>query len=297
MDFYKLDRWFDQLSSTEQAEIKACHGPLEELPDRLIPEDHGKGLNAHLEAGMKRFKELEATGKPFFLARVSDCEVSAIGCGYLPKTPYPGGEKNMHKICGIDRDFIGYRQELLDAFQFAALLGVQQNWLPWKINTSVIFKLLGWPMPHPRAIDIHLPYKMLVDGSLFSFLRRKRVLLIGALAPRLAEAWKSPHFHRAYERFGPVNETVSVEAIATKKRGEGGGCWRDIENITKTVQTKEYDVALLSAGTPAKILAKRICSLGKTALDVGFVFDALLGDPERKDRPAMRDIQWPQGKF
>lgn len=297
LNFDKIEGWYPALPKERRDEIAAAVGPLDALPAKLLPEGHGEGLEANLAAASRRFRELADAKEPFYLARISDCEVGAIGVGFLPHTPYPGGTANMHAVCGFDGGFLAYRSELMDAFRWAALLGLQQNWLPWRVNTAAVFKLLGWQLPHPRGVEIHLPYRMLVDGSLFEFLRGKRVLLVGALAPRLAKAWKDQRFLEAYRRFGPVHEIAEVKALPILGRMQSGGAWRDIERATAEIQRLKFDVALLSAGTPAKILAKRICSIGRTALDVGFVFDALLGDPERTLRPALRDVQWPDGKW
>lgn len=296
-NFERIEGWYDQLPHARQEQIRKDVGPLDQLSPKLLPIDHGEGLNANLDAAVRRFWELASKPEPFYLARISDCEVGAIGAGFFAQEPYPGGTQNMHNICGFDRGFLPYRSELLDAFRWAALLGLQQNWAPWRTNTAAVFKLLGWPVPHPRGVEIHLPYRLLVDGGLFKFLKGKRVLLLGALAPRLERAWKEKRFIEAYKAFGPVHEVASVEAFMLPGRGQNGGAWHDIERATRDVQHLKFDVALLSAGTPAKILAKRICSLGKTALDVGFVFDALLGDPERKLRPCMRDVHWPEVRW
>jgi hypothetical protein len=292
MNLATLDRWWDQLSPAEQAELRATHPPLDKLPKRLLPDSHGHGLNAHLDASIKRFNDLAAAGKPFYLARISDCEVAALGCHYFPHTPHPQG-KQVYWMCGYDRNFLPYRKELIQAFKDAHILGVQQNWEPWRINSIAIFMMLGWPVPHPNAVDVHLPYKMLVDGTLFRYLEGKKVLLIGGLAPELARLWRIPVFAENYKQFGRLDRVKSVEAVGLAKRGERGGAYVDIDKATPGILKMDFDVALLSAGVPAKILARRIWTTGRTALDVGFVFDALLGDRERTMRPAMRDIQWP----
>ena len=50
----------------------------------------------------------------------------------------------------------------------------------------------------------------------------------------------------------------------------------------------------LGCGAIAKILASRIQKLGRTALDVGFVFDALLGNPARTERAVLKETKWPK---
>ena len=89
MNFETLDRWFDQLTSQEQDEIRNGHEPLEKLPQSLLPAEQGRGLEANLRGARKRFEDLAADGRPFYLARISDCEVVAMGSGYLAHSPHP----------------------------------------------------------------------------------------------------------------------------------------------------------------------------------------------------------------
>ncbi len=295
LDFRTLEVWFDELSVPEQQALTASCPSVDSLPTKLLPPSHGASIQEQLQVGKKKFKECVAAGSPFYLARIGDCEVAAMGCGFFAHTPHPLPKPQMQWSCGFERDFLAYRGELLTALDSAHLLGVQENWLPWRVNTTAILTLLGWPIPHPRAVEVHLPYQMLVDGSLFSFLEGKDVLFVGGLAERLANAWSSPEFVKYHRRFGPLDKVRSVSALRTFVRGESGGAWRSLEHVTASLGRMRFDVALISAGVPAKILAHRIWKMGKTALDVGFVFDALLGSDERRLRPALRDVSWPEG--
>lgn len=296
MNLTDLNCWVHELNPTQLQELKKTHAPIDELPKRLVPVEHGDTIGLQLEAAKKRFLELEAKGDPFYLARIGDCEVAAMGCGYFAHTPHPLPRDQMHWSCGFEREFLGHRKELMQSFQDAQLLGVQQNWLPWRVNTIAIFKMLGWPVPHPNAVEVHLPYKMLVDGSLFRFLQGKDVLLIGGLAGELASAWRLPAFLNAHSRFGPLGKVKSIASVKTFRRGEQGGAWKSLGKVMEAVGKINFDVALISAAVPAKILAHRIWKMGKIALDVGFVFDALLGNNERKLRPALRDVTWPDSR-
>jgi hypothetical protein len=294
VDFERIDCWFSELPASVQSSLKQLHPPLEQLPLVILPADQGPDIETQLRHAEVRFELLASSGRPFYLARVSDCELAALGWGYLPHSPHPLPEREMFRSCGFDRGFLPYRSELIQCFREADLLGLQQNWHPWRANTAALFAMLGIPVPPPNGVEIHLPYKMLVDGSLFRFLRGKHLLLIGGLAKDLATAWWEPAFARSYRRFGCLEQVSSVAAIRMARRGEGRGAWADIERVYEEASRLAFDVALLSAGVPAKILARRLRDLGKVALDVGFVFDALLGDPERKLRPALRDAEWPE---
>ncbi|HEU4338756.1 MAG TPA: hypothetical protein VFS19_01695 [Planctomycetota bacterium] len=298
MNLSDLNKWFYELTPEQQKELRASHPPLDKLPQSLIPAEHGATIEAQIEYGKKRFFELADKKEPFYLARIGDCEIAAMGCGYYAHTPHPlaHAKDQLHWSCGFERDFLIHRKELIESFKNAQLLGMQQNWLPWRMNTIAIFHMLGLPVPHPNAVEVHLPYKMLIDGSLFSYLKGKDVLLIGGLAGELASAWRRPEFLNFHRRFGPLDQLKSLNAVKTLKRGEQGGAWRSLDRVTDMIKGATFDVALISAAVPAKILAYRIWKMGKVALDVGFVFDALLGNGERKLRPCLRDVPWPDNR-
>ena len=296
MNLSDLTKWYHELDPAQQKALRATHPPIDQLPKSLLPPEHGATIEAQIEYGKKRFLELAEKKDPFYLARIGDCELAAMGCGYFAHTPHPLPKDQMYWSCGFERDFLSYRKELLESLRNSQLLGVQQNWLPWRVNTTAVFHMLGWPVPHPNAVEVHLPYKMLIDGSLFSYLKGKDVLLVGGLAGELASAWRRPEFIAAHKRFGPLDELKSLNAVKTLKRGEGGGAWRSLDKVTEAIKGATFDVALISAAVPAKILAYRVWKMGKVALDVGFVFDALLGNSERKLRPALRDVKWPDGR-
>lgn len=81
--------------------------------------------------------------------------------------------------------------------------------------------------------------------------------------------------------------------VPTRLRTEGGAT-RDHKVVLRLLDGFDYDVALLSCGVAAKPLTWRIRSeTGRTALDTGFVFNALLGDRERTNRPVLKDVSWP----
>lgn len=295
VDFLALSQWHGDLPRERQDAFKALHPS--QLGDRLLPGSHGSGLYENLVAAGRRFGELAASGSPFYLARVGDCENAVLSCGYFPHTGHSLPPHAFH-ACGFGKNVLSaYRGELIEAFRNAHLLGVQQNWRPWTLNTVGIFHMLGLPVPHPNAVEVHLPYQMLVDGTLFGYLQGKRIVLVGALAPALAQAWVRTEFISAHLRFGPLNWVKSIQAVPLRGRDFGGGAQNDIDAASETLSKMNFDVALIAAAVPAKIIAYRVWKMGRVALDVGFVFDALLGmnPSERAVRPCFRDVQkWPE---
>lgn len=288
MRFIELDRWFDQLPAVDQARIAQERRALILPEPRLIPKNHGSNIDQHLDAAKGRFL---ASRDPFCLIRVSDCELGLLGGGYLPSDRLRDLAWHM-RIAGFDRGAIRFRPDFIAAIREAELVGLQQNWLPVLEDTTVLFSLLGIPTPHPRGVEVHLPYKLLVDGSWFRWLSGKKVLLVGTLAPALEAAHRRKTFLDAYQMFGPLEKVRIVGAIRTRSREEGGA-WADYDRVLEESKRYDYDVALLSCGVTAKPLAWKLRKRGKTAIDAGFVFDALLGDKEREVRPIFSKIRWP----
>lgn len=259
---------------------------------RIIPLGHGNTMEEQLLAGRSKFLSRK---EPFSLIRLGDFELGLLGALYFPFGNASNCLSTMMTRAGYAaQEALSLRKHLIEAVRFSPMVGVLENWETQRIETAALMAMLNCSIPCARAVEIHLPYAMLVDGTLFSWLAGRRVLLIGNLAPRLLEAWKKPEFHRAYERFGPSSEVKVVDAISTSSR-EDGGAWKDFHAALQSAKRNDYDVALVASGAMAKPLAYRIWRLGKTALDVGFVFDALLREREdaRVLRPVLKDAWFP----
>lgn len=284
----ELPAWIDLIgpewTRKIEAEVYASGPPT----GRLLPHDHGARLEEHLAVGLRAFL---AAKDPFYFVRIGDCELLALSGGYRVR------EQNASlpdclRLSGFRREDFPRRRELFEAFRDASLLGVQENWASVRDNTEMVFRLLGLPVPHPRAVDCHILYKALVDGTLFRWLSGRKVALVGALAPKLEGLWKTPWFHEVYRHFGPVDQVRIVGAVATRRREEGG-VLPELDSVMARLSGIDYDTALVACGAPAKMLCRRIWLSGKTALDAGFVFDALIGDGERWQRPCLKDAAWP----
>lgn len=249
-------------------------------------------MKEQLEAGKRKFFSEK---EPFSLVRLGDFELGLLGALYFPFGNPSNTISMMFTRAGYASDSLWIRPKMIEAVRESAMIGVLENWDTQCVETAALLAMLGCEIPLPRAVEIHLPYQMLVDGSLFRWLSGRKVLLIGNLAPRLLEVWKLPAFHKTYEHFGPSNEVQIVGAIPTSSREEGGAC-RDFNFALQCAHRLDYDVALLGCGSMAKPLAHQISKIGRTAIDVGFVFDALLG--ERRDalvgRPVLRWSKFPK---
>lgn len=291
--FTALPAWADQLPASMLDELHHLHKASRPTDARLLPRDQGASMDEQHEKGHRRFLSCP---EPFCLVRIGDCEIGLLGAGYVPS-----GRQGLlawnFKRAGFCREALGMRSAFIEAIRHAEFLGLQEGWPVVREDTAALLAMLGMELPRPNGIEVHLIYRLLVDGTLFSRLEGRNILLVGALAPKLAAAWKNPAFLKAYERFG-VGKVKSVRALGTRPREEGGS-WADYERILVDAKRDGFDTALLSCGVTAKPLAWEIRKTGRTALDVGFVFDALLAEnvAERSQRPVLGAASWPKKQW
>lgn len=252
----------------------------------LLPSSHGESFDTNVNEGVKAFLEIAKSEKPFSLVRLGDSEVYFAGAGVIPVHKMNALDEYIY-FSGADRDSFSLRQELFHSIRTADLLGVQQNWVPVTQATFILLSLLGLETPLPNGIEVHSAYALLTKGILFDFIEGKKVALIGHHAPQVAEALKNAQLLDTYSFLKPLKDPVVIQ---TPERGLGASS--QYQEIVKQALAADYEVALISFGTFAKTLATKIKESGRTALDVGFCFDALIGNPDRENRPVLRDVSW-----
>lgn len=289
MDLAEMPTWYDQLPPEKKSELDSIREGVS-ASTRIIPEDHGEELQRHLRVAERKFL---STPEPFCFIRISDVALGFLNGGY-PITQKTHSLEWKLPMSGLSRSAYHLRSEMIEAVREAPLVGVHQNWEEVAYETAVTLAMLGIELPCDRAVETWSMYHLLIRGLLFSFLAGRKVVLVGHLAGRLAEAMKNPEFIRSYSRFGPIKHLKIVDFIETSPREK---CrWEEVGLATEKLKSIDFDVALISYGGLAKILAHRVWKMGKTALDVGYIFDALLAvDPyQRSQRPILKDATWPE---
>lgn len=292
VDYLGSGEWFDRRLESQRAMIQRIHRSTR-MPGRLLPKDHGPSTEAQLEYAKKKF--LSQRG-PFSFGRIGDCELALLGAGYLhEKMPLEHLKALDSQLltAGLNRKALKIRPLFLDAIRRTTLLGVQEGWPEVRQTTSALLWLSGFEVPPPNGVEFHLLYRLLVDGTLFSWLAGKRIFLVGLLGPELAQKWETREFVKTYSRFGPLDKISVAGAKETRPR-ESEGSWMDLDEVTAVLRKASFDVALLGCGAIAKILAVRVQEMGRTALDAGFIFDALTGHSDRLTRVIIRDGAWPE---
>lgn len=289
MSFEMMRTWYDRLSEPEKSDLDDLRRKVGD-PVQMLPPSHGETLEERLCAAEKAFF---SQPEPFYFIRIGDCDIGLLNGGY-PVVPQTDSLDWKLPMCGLDRRAFHLHEDYVAAVKEAHLLGVHQSRPKVDRETAVTLSMLGIPLPYEKAVDAYLPYHLLVKGSLFSFLQFRRVIFIGHLAKKLADAFSHANFLNVYKDFGPIKRIIVEGAIETSPREQFK--WEEIGLVTELARSMDFDVALLSCGAMSRILAHRIWKMGKTAIDVGFVADALLGtDPYlRSQRRVLQDAQWPE---
>lgn len=252
---------------------------------RVLPLAQGEFYLEQLARGCMEFQQLVESGRPFSLIRLGDSELVVLGAGL---TPFTGPDKPVQQLLnfgGLERGNFEIRPLLIDAVERSDLIGLHQNWDYVTAQTFVILHMLRMPVPLPRAIEVHTVYALLTNGMLFDFLQGKKVLLIGSLANELKTKLQSGGLPYTF-----LKKLDSLHALQTPPREEFP--YTAYDQVLNAAVVMRPDVALVAFGTLAKPLCVALRDQGITAIDVGFCFDALLGNVERKERPVLRDVDW-----
>lgn len=299
-DHLDLGKWADQVDRSVLDNVAVTEkdfGDPEKAP--LLPLEYAGKWGRWDDELEDAKKKLLAAKDPWYFASLGDAEMTLLSSGYL----YDTRELNARlRACGFSRFFLGARKEFVKALKEATFLGLHQHWPPITIKTVRILRLCGFEMPPPNAVEVHLPYKMLMDRSLFEYLKGKRVVLVGDKAPELMTLMRTPAFVDAHEHFGPLGQVRVMGAFKTRQKAPTaetsatGGSWLDLDACTSWLKRTDYDVAIFACGAIANFLARRVYDTGRSAFDVGFVFEALVGNEQRKVRPLLKEGTWPDRK-
>lgn len=298
-DVLNLNIWYDQAPMKVRERIAGIESKLKlsKNPCAVLPLDYAGIWNRwedELVEAKRRFMEAK---HPFHFASLGDAELALLGFGFPWKT---NEISNRLRACGFSRLSGGLRQEFRTALKEAALLGLHQRWPPITEITARVLILCGFEIPAPNAVEVHLPYKMFADGSLFCYLAKKRIVLVGDKVRELNRRLHDAGFIEAHSFLGPIGGLNIVGIFETRAKASTvelaptGGAGLDVDRASEWLKKTDFDIALLGCGAVANILGYRSVQYGKTAIDVGFVFEALLGNSQRDVRPILKEIKWPK---
>ncbi len=188
----------------------------------------------------------------YSLVRIGDAENQVLAQGTIYS------EEHIEKIWWADRpDWTGItlpdyaaRDRLIASIKQADIVGVlhQNDEYEWRPLTEAVFSLYDIKPPDIcyAFINMYLPANL----KFKKLLQEYRVLLIGNMAGAFADY---------------LQRKQGVKAAGIIKIGH----FREIPAVIRDAAEIDYDIALLSAGSNAVILAPQIASHQKVALDIG----------------------------
>lgn len=200
----------------------------------------------------------------FSLVRIGDAENQVLAQG----TIYPEEViknlwwANYEGWTGITLPNYEARDRLIENIKKADMVGVlhQNDAYEWKSLTEEVFTLYKIK---PRQLCYAFVNTYLPPNEEFRALIKKcRLLLVGQMAGALAAF---------------LQETMQIEVAGTVAISQ----YSQIDQVIQQIQSIDYNLALLSAGSNAVILAPMIASMGKIALDFGRSMNPSCWKPQR----------------
>jgi hypothetical protein len=210
--------------------------------------DHSRAIN--------RIEKAVAQKKSFSLGRFGIGEVSFLS---WPSQPLlVENFKKYQSYAGITCSPEIIKSELVTALKTVDMAGLMASWKldDWAGYTHRVLEQLKIM---PRTICCAwIMHEMVRNGSLWTLLNKKKVILIGRRAKEAVPLFK--------EKGVLVTASVPLEG------------YEELDNVLQTVLTDhEWEIALISAGIPATILAPRMAKAsGRIAIDFGHALDMIL---------------------
>ncbi|HEY0828599.1 MAG TPA: GT-D fold domain-containing glycosyltransferase [Bacilli bacterium] len=199
------------------------------------------------------------THTPMSVVRLGDGELLTMAQELLLDLDHIRTDGYFLSYAGVDVPDLAARDQLADAVRKATIVGIPKlripNFLPLMFP---VFLAHGIDYRSLTLIHSTVNYILYTEGYLPRLLSGRRVLLVGNTAPGLANILRENGVH--------VVEAISpVQGV------------KDIPRIMASIRTFDFDIALVSAGIAAVIIAQKVASeLGKVAIDFGHLADSIV---------------------
>jgi hypothetical protein len=163
---------------------------------------------------------------------------------------------------GISFPHLKVRDELLAAVRAADIVGYNTIIESARELTEKVFAIYKISPPYIFEANLRRVICFSQKARFLQMLAHKKIILIGALAPRakisMEERWQQ-HLDFA------INDAISIYH------------YNDIPFVLSRLEKHDFDLALLSAGLNAVIIASFIASnYGKVAFDIGWGMESII---------------------
>lgn len=238
------------------------------LPELTIQQIIATGLD-HLQTQFyrlqtevqikERIQEALDNKQPLSIIRLGDGELLTLAHDLVLSNEDVKAQGPFLRYAGVEIPNIAARNALAQSVRLAHIVGIPKlrvpNYLP-----------LVFPVFEAHGIDYRLlqltfstiNYMLHTAGMLSPLLRGRRVIVIGNQARQLSQILIA----EGLDVVEPVEQVHGVN---------------DIARVLDEVSTRDFDIALVSAGLAAVMIAEKIATLyGKVALDFGHLANGLV---------------------
>jgi hypothetical protein len=231
-------------------------GSMMDLRKHMIPSQQVEALIIH---SLKLHK-------PLSLIRINDGENRALGYErFVTKKQLP----HWYRYTGVDEPNESIRRALLQSIKDADIVGFpSQDHILFRPLSE---KILAYYKLRPKYIcNGAVNRYLLKNGGLERIIRGRKVLLIGLTIGKVSAQLK--------KMGGTIVGTEKVNGFT------------DIPRVMRRIAAyPDYELALVSAGIPAKIICTQISKrFGKVALDMGHIPELILY-PNKRYGQIMKD--------
>lgn len=248
--------------------VDSCLPAYQILPEITIEQIVAAGVE-HLRPHIHYLLTAEELGEkivaalgdrtPFSLVRLGDGELLTLAQESILTIEQIKEDGAFLPYAGVNVPDLAIKDDLVKAIRGASVVGIPKlrvrNFQPLAF---AVFKAENIDYRKLTLTDSLVNYYVYQAGYLSRITQGRRVLLIGNLAPSLAEVL------RAHD-VNVVGEITPVHGV------------RDIPHIQEVIAKHDFDIALVSAGISAVIIAEWIASsMGKVAIDFGHLADSIV---------------------
>ncbi|MGG4146088.1 GT-D fold domain-containing glycosyltransferase [Paenibacillus algorifonticola] len=238
------------------------------LPDTSVAQVIASGIAAlgervvHLltaeQVAGKLLEALEQR-KPLSVVRLGDGELLTLAQESVLPTEQIRQEGGFLEYAGVKVPDIAARDRLLAAVKRADIVGIPKLRQPnYQRLATAVFQSYGIDFRSKVLTDSLVNYRLFQDGHLSRLMKGRRVLVVGNLAQPLAKVLAESGVVVA----GAVEQVQGIH---------------DVDRVMGEIRGQNFDLALVSAGIAAVILADAIAAeMGKAALDFGHMANSII---------------------
>lgn len=210
------------------------------------------------ELGERIVAALDAKA-PFSLIRLGDGELLTLAQETILPIEQIKEDGPFLPYAGVEVPDLEIKEELVRAIRGANVVGIPKlrvrNFLPLAF---AVFKAENINYRELTLTDSLVNYYIYHEGFLSRMTQGRRVLLVGNLAPHLAEVLRA-------HGVNIVGEITPVNGV------------KDVPRVKEMIAGYDFDIALVSSGISAVIIAEWIASsMGRVAIDFGHLADSIV---------------------